>query len=65
MPDPEVKKSFVYVTKIYEVYGQNMDMEYPHGRGNGWYVLATSTDDKGQEEEQEFEAYGLELLLTK
>jgi hypothetical protein len=49
--DPDTEKTF-------HVYQGNM--EYRRGRGNGWFVLAISSDDAGGEEEN-MEAFSLEV----
>jgi hypothetical protein len=49
--DPDTEKTF-------HVYQGNM--EYRQGRGNGWFVLAISSDDAGGEEEN-MEAFLLEV----
>ena len=49
--DPDTEKTF-------QVYQGNM--EYRRGRGNGWFVLAISSDDAGGEEEN-MEAFSLEM----
>jgi hypothetical protein len=49
--DPDTEKTF-------HVYQGNM--EYRQGRGNGWFVLAISSDDAGGKEEN-MEAFLLEV----
>jgi hypothetical protein len=49
--DPDTEKTF-------HVYQGNM--EYRRGRGNGWFVLAISSDDEGGKEEN-MEAFLLEV----
>jgi hypothetical protein len=36
-------------------------MEYRRGRGNGWFVLAIHSDDVGGEDDNNMEAFSLEV----